>query len=424
MVSNRYPVTTLGELFDLNTRTVSPSDDPKGYFEYYSIPAYDESKVPTVELGSSIRSNKYVLTDMALLVSKLNPRINRVWKFVPKDGQGRAVCSTEFIVYTATLPDVDYDYFYHLFTSDLFRDTLLNLQSGTTGSRMRVTPSDTLNIEVPRPPLPEQRKIAAILTSVNDAITATQRIIDATERVKRGLMQQLLTRGIGHTAFKQTEIGEIPAEWDVVTLESVVRELRAGVSVNSENRPKVGGEFGILKTSAVTYGVFRSTEHKAILADEVSRATETPLRDHIIVSRMNTPALVGASAYVDRDFPDLFLPDRLWQVYIHSPEAVSCKWLSYILGWNTMRTRIGEIATGTSGSMKNISKSAFLAIKLAVPTVIEQKKIANVLSSVDDRIEVERGNLVKLRALKSSLMQVLLTGKVRVNVDSSREVSV
>lgn len=74
------------------------------------------------------------------------------------------------------------------------------------------------NIEVPTPPLAEQRKIAAILTSVDDAITATQRIIDQTEVVKRGLMQQLLTKGIGHTEFKQTEIGEIPTEWKVLTL--------------------------------------------------------------------------------------------------------------------------------------------------------------------------------------------------------------
>ncbi|MDZ7778956.1 MAG: restriction endonuclease subunit S [Gemmatimonadota bacterium] len=77
------------------------------------------------------------------------------------------------------------------------------------------------------PPLPEQRKIAAILSSVDDAIAATRKVIEQTERVKQGLLQTLMTRGIGHTRFKQTEIGEIPEEWEVVTLEDVC-EVRTG----------------------------------------------------------------------------------------------------------------------------------------------------------------------------------------------------
>lgn len=279
-------------------------------------------------------------------------------------------------------------------------------------------------IELAVPPVSEQRKIAAILSSVDDAITATQRIIDQTEVVKRGLMQQLLTKGIGHTTFKQTEIGKIPTEWDVISLGDIITELKAGVSVNSENRKKSDGEYGILKTSAVTYGIFQPNEHKAILPDEVARAKETPLEDHIIVSRMNTPALVGASAYVDRDYPDLFLPDRLWQVYVHSSRTTSCKWFSYVLRWDQMRSRIGEIATGTSGSMKNISKSVFLSLKVAIPRIHEQRKIADVLTSLDEREHIERDSLLRLQTLKDSLMQVLLTGKVRVNVDELSEVSV
>ena len=73
------------------------------------------------------------------------------------------------------------------------------------------------------PPLPEQTKIAAILSSVDEAIAATQSVIDQTRKVKQGLLQDLLTRGIGHTRFKQTEIGEIPEAWEVKRLDSVVK---------------------------------------------------------------------------------------------------------------------------------------------------------------------------------------------------------
>jgi type I restriction enzyme S subunit len=80
------------------------------------------------------------------------------------------------------------------------------------------------------PPLPEQRKIADILSSVDDAIQATRKVIDQTERVKQGLLQELLTRGIGHTEFKQTEIGEIPVGWEVVEL-GVVAKFSQGIQV-------------------------------------------------------------------------------------------------------------------------------------------------------------------------------------------------
>jgi type I restriction enzyme, S subunit len=77
------------------------------------------------------------------------------------------------------------------------------------------------------PPLPEQQKIAAILSSVDDAIAATRKAIEQTKRVKQGLLQTLLTRGIGHTRFKKTEIGEIPEEWAVVAFKELF-SLRSG----------------------------------------------------------------------------------------------------------------------------------------------------------------------------------------------------
>ena len=83
------------------------------------------------------------------------------------------------------------------------------------------------------PPLPEQRKIAAILSSVDDAIEKTQAVIDQVQVVKRGLMQELLTRGLPgrHTRFKQTEIGEVPEEWDLRPAAAVCERIVVGIVV-------------------------------------------------------------------------------------------------------------------------------------------------------------------------------------------------
>ena len=117
----------------------------------------------------------------------------------------------------------------------------------------------------------------------------------------------------------------IPDGWRTGTIHSVVELLEAGVSVNAEERPKSEDEIGVLKVSAVTYGHFDPLAYKTVLPAERERLTVNPKRDSIIVSRANTSQLVGASAYIDRDYPDLFLPDKLWQ--IRTSDEYSTRWL-------------------------------------------------------------------------------------------------
>src|SRR4051812_1258628 len=102
----------------------------------------------------------------------------------------------------------------------------------------------------------------------------------------------------------------VTSSWRRGSLSDEVTELEAGVSVNADDRPHGIGEAGVLKTSALTGGVFEPKENKAIWPAERVRARVSPEADSILVSRMNTPALVGESAYVAKAWPDLFLPDR------------------------------------------------------------------------------------------------------------------
>jgi type I restriction enzyme S subunit len=305
-----------------------------------------------------------------------------------------------------------YFYLYYLLKS---KEKLQSISGGSTFQEL-ATPS--LNkFHVPLPPLLEQQKIASILTKVDEQISFTESIIEKTDELKKGMMQQLLTKGIGHTKFKKTEIGEIPEEWDVVRLENVIKSLDAGVSVNSESRPAEEGECGILKTSCAYDGYFNPDENKAIVSvKELSRAMTTPKKDSIIISRMNTPNLVGQCGYVDKDYPSLFLPDRLWQTSFYSDVTTSVKFVSYLLNSTRMRKIISNSATGTSGTMKNISKKFILSIHIVYPSLPEQQKIASILSKVDNQITHNKNYLSNLQELKKGLMQDLLTGKVRVKV--------
>lgn len=209
-------------------------------------------------------------------------------------------------------------------------------------------------------------------------------------------------------------IGLIPKEWKVKTLGNIIDKLEAGVSVNSEDRKKTENEFGILKTSSVSYGTFMPQEHKTILAKEIERANINPKMDSIIISRMNTPALVGASAYIPKDYNDLFLPDRLWQTILKKDIDINVKWLYYILNSDKVKYKLSNIATGTSNSMKNISKPDFLNIKIPFPSLSEQKKISQIISTWDEAIDKIEDSIEDKKIIKKGLMQQLLTGNKRL----------
>src|ERR1700737_1224581 len=102
---------------------------------------------------------------------------------------------------------------------------------------------------------------------------------------------------------------ETPSDWCHVALADVIASLDAGVSVNSEGRQCEAGEIGVLKTSCVGGGRFNPSEHKAVLNGERGRVRVPVRADSIVLSRMNTPDLVGENAYVEEDQPRLFLPD-------------------------------------------------------------------------------------------------------------------
>jgi type I restriction enzyme, S subunit len=204
----------------------------------------------------------------------------------------------------------------------------------------------------------------------------------------------------------------IPEGWEVGKIKDLIKSLDAGVSVNSENKSIQNGEIGVLKVSAVSYGKFLPSEHKVALAEEIHRLTIYPKKDRILISRANTPDLVGASVYIDQDYPNLFLPDKLWQTEPRH-NNFSIRWLSYLISSDDYRLKISAHATGTSMSMKNISKVDLLNIEIIIPPLLEQCRIAEVLGVWDESIDLLEKLIGRVRSRKQGLMQQLLTGKKR-----------
>ena len=211
--------------------------------------------------------------------------------------------------------------------------------------------------------------------------------------------------------YKKTEIGVIPEDWEVGSLKQAFPRLDAGVSVNSDDSES--SDYYILKTSAVRNGNVNIKEAKPVIRSDYARLKCPVKKGSIIISRMNTPAMVGECGFSTIDAPNTFLPDRLWQIEPSSPDY-DFQWLNYLLNTEKYSAAIRAAATGTSNSMKNIAKERLLEISIPKPPCPEQERIAEALSDMDELISSLEKLIEKKKAIKQGAMQELLTGKRRL----------
>ena len=151
--------------------------------------------------------------------------------------------------------------------------------------------------------------------------------------------------------YKQTEIGVIPEDWETSSLSAAFQKLEAGVSVNSDD--SLSSEYHILKTSAVHDGVVDTAETKPVIPQDYLRLKCPLVKGSIIISRMNTPALVGECGFTKDAKAGAYLPDRLWQIQNSNKSSFDFMWLNYLLNTKQYRDAVRATATGTSNSMKN-----------------------------------------------------------------------
>src|SRR5690606_26850846 len=210
-------------------------------------------------------------------------------------------------------------------------------------------------------------------------------------------------------------------DWTGLKIKDLVKSLDAGVSVNSEDVEPKEDEYSVLKTSCISSGYFDENERKRVLQDgEIQRLKEPVLDDSILMSRMNTPLLVGMNAYVFKAPKNTFLPDRLWQLKIDDNKTVT-RWLAFYLGSDQGLNQIRDLASGTSNSMKNITKPDVLNLDLFVPSKEEQTKIASFLSTVDEKISRLTQKHQLLNQYKQGMMQKLFSQQFRFKADDGSE---
>lgn len=185
-----WRIVTLGEVATISNKSFNPLKEPEILLEHYSIPAFDEARFPAFELSTSIKSNKFIIDASCFMISKLNPTTKRVWK--PYCLTGNAVCSTEFIVYKAKDQSIT-DFLYSVIDSGSFSDFMCSHVTGSTGSRQRTTPSDTLSYELILPSEDELAEFQSLVSPMYAQMRINAIENDKLKRLRDSLLPKLMS---------------------------------------------------------------------------------------------------------------------------------------------------------------------------------------------------------------------------------------
>ena len=264
------------------------------------------------------------------------------------------------------------------------------------------------------PTIQEQRRILAVLDSINDAIEGAEAVMAATEGLRDALLHELLTRGVPgwHTAWKdEPGLGTIPASWEVVRLGEILESTTYGTNEPLSTR----GEMVVLRMNNLQNGEIDLSEvRRADLSKtEVHKLNLVP--GDILFNRTNSLDLVGKVGVV-RDLPELIsFASYLIRLRTVASRANSF-WLSALLWSANCQSRIHRFAT-PGVSQANINPTSLGSLTIPLPPLPEQEATAKLLDGVDVTLAAARREREGLQLLKESTADALLTGRVRVRVE-------
>ncbi|WP_404397942.1 restriction endonuclease subunit S [Idiomarina loihiensis] len=362
--------------------------DGKSKALYVGLEHIAQSEGRLVAIGDTdgIASAKSAFEKCDVLFGKLRPNLRKFWY---ADTSG--VCSTDILVLRAKqglLPK----FLFFLTQSTEFIECAVQ---DAVGTKMPRTSWKSLGAQcLPIPPLTEQKRIAEVLLSVDESIQATQRLIEQAERVKQGLMEELLTGGLGSEAIER---GEVPEGWLSSTFGDEI-EFKGG------NQPPKKTFIYEPKDGYVRLLQIRDFENDLKPAYIPETATKVRCNEQdILIARYGASLgriCRGKAGAYNVALVKLLLSERLVADYAF-----------YWLNGDTFQSYL--ISVGSRSAQAGFNKQDLAPLVLLLPPLTEQKRIAEVLSSVDDRVKRHKDELEELSRLKKGLMDDLLTGKVR-----------
>ena len=357
---------------------------------------YDDNVFVKIDVG-----NEYISTVGDILICVRNGSKRLLGKSATITGCGPKSTHGAFM----TVFRGEYNsYIKQLINSDMFF-TQVSIDIGATINS--INNSNLLKYRFPFPLLPEQKQIAKILTSVDEVIATTETQINKLKDLKKGMMNELLTKGIGHTEFKDSVVGRIPVGWDVVSI-NTVSKLASGGTPDRKIPQYWDGKIAWVKTGEINYTTINKTVEK-ISEEGLKNSSAKLITKGAVLMAMygqgvtrGKVAILGINATLNQACLAIMPNNSLFN-----------RFLFYYLTnqYEKLRSLVQE------GTQKNLNSAIVKDVLIPIPSSDEQQKIASILTSIDTNIEQKQTKLTQTKNLKKSLMADLLTGRVRVKVN-------
>lgn len=270
----------------------------------------------------------------------------------------------------------------------------------------------------------EQRRIAAILDTLDEAIRKTEGIMVKLRQVEQGLLHDLLTRGVDESGgvrplpseapglYKNAGSDLIPTPWSTCPVGSVLARLEQGWSPDCSGHRAEHGEWGVLKTSAVTWDGYVDYQNKALPEGLPPKPEYEVHRLDVLITRAGPNSRVGVVAFVPKTQGRLMLSDKLYRLC--PGREVTPRFLALALSAPRVQRHLSTLKTGLAESQTNISQAIVRELRMSLPPLSEQEAIVARFDAALDRAAAETRVLEKLATLRNGLAEDLLTGRVRV----------
>lgn len=338
---------------------------------------------------------------------------------VVPNGWDNVVVTSHFKAYSPDLSQLDPRYFRMLLQTHDFKQWLWANRSGADG-RTEVKLEVFEALDIPLPPIEHQK---ALCDAYADAIDIAGQMEQEADNIKQAAWQ-IFESALGVAApprlpdrlmfvarFKDVERwshesiqrsstigpGYAPS-WPLCRLGDLVADLENGWSPKCLPHPTPDGRWGVLKLGAVSFGTFDESQNKELPPNLEARAEYEVQPGDVLISRANVTRYVGACAYVESTRKKLMLCDKIFRVRFHSNGKLLPRFLAETMKLESVREQIEARLTGTSPTMKNISKPSLLDLKFPVPDEITQQRL------VDD-LAIARLNVSSIRAKAAALRQ-------------------
>lgn len=335
-----------------------------------------------------------------LIISKI--RVGQGSFCVIGDSLDHVAVSPEYPVYTPDSSQVLPRFLAMVLRTPAFMRRLTSSASGNTTKR-RIRPEFFESLRIPLPDLSEQQAIVAAYDSALKEAAAKEQAADAAEAKAMADFEAALgfapatplpDKPIFIASFKDLDrwshegllrritggaVGT--SSWPTVRLGDVIADLENGWSPKCLDRPAEPGEWGVLKLGAVSFGIFNEQENKALPSNLKPRPALEVKRGEVLVSRANIARLVGATALIRTTRPNLLLCDKIFRMVWRKKSSITPEFVTEVLRIGDVRRQIETKLTGTSPTMKNISKPSLLSLTFPLPPLDDQRALIKALDA-------------------------------------------